>query len=591
MAKRKKIGYILLAAGLVDRKQMEDALRKQAVSGGRLGDILVEMGALSEENLARALSKQLGLPYMKLDKISVPQDLLGLLSGKFLLKNRVIPVSREGNNIRLAMANPLDHSTINDIEFITASSVQPMVTTPSSVERFIRKYVLKTDGESPEQVSEEIEPKKPKEEETPKNSNTRRIKNAAETHSVVKTVNKLIFDASKVGAVNIHIEPRQENVCIRHRIDGLLRTVTTLPPQVHGVILSRLKMMAGMDISQCHTPQEGRAEVKMEGRETELRMATLPTLHGEKMVIGIQQTHRNLKKLEDLNMTDGNLSLYRSLLSRPQGIVLITGPSDSGKLTTLYASLLFLHSESVNIVTLEEFVKYRISGANQVQISEKSGLTFLSGLRTAIRHDPDIIMLEKTETPETAEMICHASLTGQKILSTLHTHNAVSAITQMSDFGISPYLLASSVAGVAAKRLVQQNCPHCLEEYVPDPHILAAFHFESASLSELSFYRGQGCKACNFSGYSGRIAIYEVLSIEGAVKELIIGRASEEEMMTAARNAGMVTMEENGLYLVIRKLTTPEELLRVIPYENIIETKKEDWKEKIRLLFETQPDS
>ncbi len=586
MAKRQKIGYILLAAGLVDRKQMENALRRQAVSGGRLGDILIEMGALSEENLARALSKQLGLPFVDLEKTSVPEDLMGLLSANFLLKHRVIPIRREGNIIKVAMANPLDHSTINDVEFITGGSVQPMVTTPSAVENFLKSRFLKTiDEQETPKENPPAEPPVEITEEKDTDVTTRRIKNAAEAQSVVKTVNKILFDAIKAGAANIHIEPKQKDMFVRYRIDGVLRNTATLPAQAHPVIISRLKMIAGMNVSASSCSQEGRAEIKLGGREIELLTSTVPTLYGEKMVIKIRDNNRKLRSLEDLDMISRNFDRYRLLLSRPHGVILVAGPSRSGKSATLYASLASVYSEAVNVITLEESVKYRVPGINQVQVNEESGLGFAAGLSAILRQDPDVIMVGKLRDRETAEIACLSSLRGQRVLSAVYARNAVSAITWLMNIDIKPYLVASALTGVIAKRLIRRSCQHCLENYVPDRGVLAAFNIGESEPAD-RFYRGKGCQNCGNGGYSGQIAIYEILTVDDTLRELILRRAPEREMWIAARKAGMATLEENGLYLALKKLTTLEELLRVISADDITSKKKENWDEKIITMFE-----
>lgn len=322
----------------------------------------------------------------------------------------------------------------------------------------------------------------------------------------------------------------------------------------------------------------------MGGREIELLTSTVPTLYGEKMVIKIRDNHRKLRSLEDLDMISRNLDRYRSLLSRPRGVILAAGPSRSGKSATLYASLAAVYSEAVNVISLEESVKYRIPGINQVRVNEATGLGFAGGLTAILRQDPDVIMVGKLRDRDTAEIACLSSLKGQKILSAVYTPNAVSALTWLMNIDIKPYLVASAVTGVVAKRLLRRTCQHCLENYTPDRGVLAAFNI--ANEPGERFYRGKGCQNCGSGGYSGQIAIYEILTMDDTLRELILRRAPERELWIAARKAGMATLEENGLYLALKKLTTLEELLRVISPDDITAKKKEDWDQKIITLFE-----
>ncbi len=583
----RRIGEILLESKLINPVQFQAALKKKADTDNPPGQVYIEMGFVSEEQLVTALSKRLKLPVLDVENIKIPDDFLHLFSVGFLSKRWIVPVSRNGNSIRIAMANPLNYAAIRDIQFMMGADVEPMVATHSDI-----KYLLETkfvNGFDMKEVLpnlKAVEQVEVLEEEEDKGKEAvRLIQKAGQAAPIVNLVNKILIESIKSRASDIHIEPRLNVMLIRNRIDGLLRTVTSLPIKIHAPVISRIKIMSKIDISEHRRPLDGGAKIKLGKREIDLRISTLPTQYGEKMVIRILEKSQKLVSLEDLGMYPRIKEQFSNLLRRPQGIILVTGPTGSGKSTTLYAAISVVHSEELNIITIEDPVEYSIPGVNQVQVNEKAGITFASGLRSILRQDPNVIMVGEIRDRDTAEIAFQASMTGHLVFSTLHTNNAVSAITRLTDIGIEPYLLASSLVGVVAQRLIRRNCPHCLHPYMPDSDLLEKFKILPEDAAKIPFHRGEGCRKCNFVGYSGRIGLFETLKMNNKIKNLITSGAGEKEIFMTARRAGMNTMEENGLHLVFNKSTTPEEVLRVIPPEEISIKKKSEWINKVNNLF------
>ncbi|QTA80327.1 Putative type II secretion system protein [Desulfonema limicola] len=584
IAKKQRIGDILINAGLVNQDQMKEALQNQVISGKRIGTILVEMGFLSEENMVGALSKQLGFPSIDLKKISITDELLNILPKNFLVKNQVVPVEKDGDKVKIAMVNPLDRSTINDIEFMVGSAVYPLVVSSSAMQHFLKSRVAEDENmkirdtvsaDKIEVVEKEIV-----------KIDLIRLKKAYESSPIIRIVNKFLGDAIKSGTTSIHIKPRQNDILVRYRIDGLLRNMTTLPAQAYPAILARLKSMARMDISVSLRSQNGGVRLKIDERFFDLRLSTLPTLHGEKVVIRIMEKNQKMRSLENLGMHPKDLSNYYSLISRPRNIILIAGPTGCGASTTLYTTLRYLRSEETNIVTIEDPVEYEIPGINQVQVNPDENISFGSGLRSILNQDPDIIMVSEIRDPETAHLIFKSSLRGHMILSAIYTNNAVSALTHLMNFGIQYNMAATAIEGVVAQRLVRRNCPHCLEKYIPEPRVMVGLNIDVMEVSKMRFYHGRGCRQCSGTGYSGQIGIFEILNIDHTIKDLILKQASAREIYIAARNKGMTTMEENGLYLALNKITTLEEILRVVPHEDIETRRKGAWEKQIISMFD-----
>ncbi len=484
------------------------------------------------------------------------------------------------------MANPTEHAVINDIEFMLGRAVNPVVAMPSAVERFLKKRFSGLDDSSEHmEVMESINKIEIVEAEA-EEIDLNRLRSAGETPAIIRTVNQIVLDGIKTGAASIHIEPRDKDILVRYRIEGILQNPTAYPIQAHPAIISRLKAMARLEVGIRHKPQYGATKVRMKDREIELHVSTLPTLYGEKSVIKLTGEIDRLRNLDHLGMLPGNVSRYRNLLQRPQGVIFVTGPALSGKSVTLQATLRSLRSEEQNVVTVEEAIECRIPGINQVQMKDMAGVSFDEVLQSVLRQDPDVIMVDPVDGRERSGKIMQASLTGRIVLSALHARTGVSALVWLRDIGVKPFLVASSVIGTVSQRLVRRYCRHCLKKYVPDPDVLDGFKFESLETWGMKFYRGEGCEKCNHTGYSRQIGIFELLVIDEDLKKLILEEAPEDVLFAKARENGMTTLEENGLFLALNKVTTLEEVLKNLTPLEIEPKIKDTWEKKIMSQFD-----
>ena len=586
-ARRMKIGDLLVKAGIISQAQKEDGLRRQAVERKPLGKILIEMGFLSEKDLVRALSKQLGLPRVDIRKMTIMDDTLNLLPENLLLKHQVIPIEKKNNTIKLAMANPLDHAAISDIEFMIGGAVQTVIAIPSHVEEFLEKRVVKKEKEEePKPETEDyiggIQIFEKKEEPL----DLQRLKTASETPTIIHMMNTILSDALRLSGDFIHIEPRQKDIIVKYRVDGFLRSYKTFPVGSAAAIVYRFKRMGGMDTSIQNHPQHGEVQIRFDKRDFDLHISTLPTLFGEKMVIQVLGENEKFAQIEELGMHPSSLSAYTDLLACSQGVIIISGPNGNGKTTTLYSTLRHLRSDNVNIVTIENPIRYQFPGINQVQINCGDGLVFSDLLHHIVQQDPDIIMVSEVNDPKLAELIAQTSMTGCKVLTSMIERNAVRTVARLATNYIEPFLIASTLEGVVAQRLIRRNCKDCMEKYVPEPEILAGLKIDQMEVSEMQFYRGRGCEKCGSTGYSGRIGIFEILRVNDGIRELILNKRPERELLKAARESGMTTMEENGLYLVLNNITTLEEVLRVLPPGSVNEKKAKGWEKRITSLFD-----
>ncbi|GBC60391.1 type II secretion system protein GspE [Desulfonema ishimotonii] len=573
----KRIGDILLEAGLITADQMKAALREQAVSGKRLGSVLIRLGFISEENMVGALSRQLGFPSVDLKKVTLSHEMAGMLPPDFIIRHQLVPVGWADNTLKVAMVNPLDRSAIGDIEFMIGTAVQPLVTSMSAMEQFLDK--MRKDHPSLSATPDGVETGSPSEGRAPDSQEP------AEA-AANRIISKVLTDAVRSGATYVHVKPRQRDVMVRYRIDGVLQTAITFPAETWASFLERFKAMARMDIALTRHVQSGTATVRIGDRPANLMISVLPTLNGEKLVIRILGKGQKMRNPESLGMHPKDLSSYYALLARPSGILMVVGPSGSGTSTTLYTSLRFLRSEEKNIVTIEDPVEYEIPGINQVRVSVREGISFSAGLRSLVHQDPDVVMVSEIQDAETASLVFQAALRGRLMLSSLHINNAVSALAYLMTLDVRRHIVASSIAGIVAQRLVRRNCPHCLEKYIPEPRVLAGLNIDAMEVAKMHFFRGRGCVHCNHTGYSGQIGIYEILTVDHIIRELILRRASEREIFMAVRGKGMTTMEENGLYLVLNRITTLEEIVRVIPPDEIATRRKGAWEKYILSLFD-----
>jgi type IV pilus assembly protein PilB len=560
-----KLGEILLKSNLITREQLNKAVEEQK-SGKRLGEALCTLGFVSEEKLAWALSVQLGIPYVDLNTAVVEPEALETLTEKFALKNMALPLNVDKRTITVAMGDPLDFGAINDISFASGREVRPVVApfkeVKSAIRRFyhlaqpLQKILGEIQGGSLEVIGE---PENAFEED-----GVEEVVRKGESPPIIRLVNSIVIHAARNQASDIHFEPREKSVKVRERIDGILIETFEFPKLVQGAVTSRIKIMARMDIAEKKIPQDGRIKVRVENRDLDLRVSTLPTNYGEKITIRILDTKAVKLSLEKIGLSKNDRSRVLGVINLPQGMVLITGPTGSGKTSTLYGMVNQIKSEAINIITLEDPIEYELGGVNQVGINEKTGLTFPFALRSVLRQDPDVIMVGEMRDRETANIAIEASLTGHLVLSTLHTNTAVAAIIRLKNLGIPSYLIASSLNGVIAQRLVRKICQHCKQPYTPTLEEITKMKLRGRDPASLPSFKGGGCTHCNRTGYRGRIGVFEVLIVDAAIRELIARDATEPAILKAGLEGGMRHLLEDGLEKVSEGITSIEELLRVV---------------------------
>jgi type IV pilus assembly protein PilB len=558
----KRIGELLVEAGAATEVQVAKALSLQPQRGKRLGQVMVELGMVTDSDVARALARQQGLEFVQLSGRG-PQDFVtGLLTKEMVQRHGLVPLERCKQGLKVAMADPLDLEALKEVEFTSGLRAVPVVAGVADIlDALQRCYCVeaKAPGTPPEGIEENPElviEKAPR-------LNT--LEADASSESVVPLVNAILANAVYQRASDIHLEPQEASLLTRYRIDGLLSDVLIVPKALQDSLLSRIKILSNLDIAERRKPQDGRIRLRVDQSEVDLRVSTLPALYGERIVIRVLEKSMATISLDRLGLLPEDCQVLRELLQRTQGMILVTGPTGSGKTTTLYACLNHIKYFTKNIITVEDPVEYRIPGINQVPVNEKAGVTFASGLRSILRQDPNIIMLGEIRDHETAEIALRASLTGHLVLSTMHTNDAPSAVTRLLDIGIESHLIASTLAGVLAQRLVRRVCPSCQEAYEPDEALLGTLGLSRGLAEGRKFKRGKGCEACHHTGHSGRLGVFEVLRVGERLKELVAKRASEQDLLLAAKETGMRTLEEDGLVKLLSGLTSVEEVLRVVP--------------------------
>lgn len=562
-ATRRKLGELLVETGLLAKDKLVEALETQKESGKRLGEMLIDMGLISEEEMAFALAMQLRIPYVDLSQHEVQGGIIEAIPEEVSRKFSCVPIALKNNILDVAMADPLDLNMMKDLQFITGYNIQPAISTPSQIMELLMKHYHpeKTIGEvadefGGEELMEFMPEKEVDEEEV---DDLRDMKDSP----FVKMVDLIIRNAIKKGASDVHIEAQENQVRVRNRVDGVLQDSIKLPKWTQPIIISRIKVLGGMDIAEKRLPQDGRIRVRAKNVSVDLRVSTLPTYYGEKAVIRILNKEESFLSVEDLGFGPKSLEAINNFISQPQGMILITGPTGSGKTSTLYACLKRVMSDEVNIVTVEDPVEYELSGINQVQIHEKVGLTFPYVLRSILRQDPNVIMVGEIRDEETAEIALQASLTGHLVLSTLHTNDAPAAITRLVDIGMPPYMIASSVIGIVAQRLVRKICPDCKEEYVPSTDLLSRMGLDKRELP-FTFYRGTGCSTCGNVGYKGRTVIEEVMIMGRQIRDLVQTGASDDKLREAAMATGMTTLGISGLQKIEEGITSLDEVLKAV---------------------------
>ena len=551
--KRDKIATQLLEANLIDEAALAQAQAIQKKEGGSLGQALIRSGTIEEATYTKFLGQVYNLPVVDLDQADVSMDCIDLIPDDVAKKFQVLPVSRQGRVLTVAMANPSNIFAIDDIKFITGLDVQPIVAGEMSIKKAIDKFYGDTDSLASimEGIEDDIEVV---EEEDDDDITGQEGQNAP----VVKLVNTLLAEAVKIGASDIHIEPYERNMRVRYRVDGVLQEVMEPPVKLKNAIISRLKIMSELDIAERRIPQDGRIKLKIGDKKVDLRVSTLPCIYGEKVVMRILDKGNLNLDLADFNMEQKAIDDIYEAIAAPFGMVLVTGPTGSGKTTTLYSCLSKLNDPDRNIMTAEDPVEYNIDGINQVQVRDEVGLTFAAALKAFLRQDPNIVMVGEIRDLETGGIATKAALTGHLVLSTLHTNDAPSTVNRMIDMGIEPFLVASSTVMIMAQRLVRRICNSCKEAVELSDEALTDLNLEPG----IKVYKGRGCDKCNGTGYSGRQGLYEVMPITPEIRELILDRASTTEIRHKAVEQGMLTLREDGLMKVRRGITTVEEVLR-----------------------------
>ncbi|HOE31856.1 MAG TPA: ATPase, T2SS/T4P/T4SS family [Smithellaceae bacterium] len=578
MNKRKKLGEILIEDSIVSEGQLMSALALQKKSGKMIGQTLIELGYITEAQLVEAFRKKFSISYIDCDGVVVPEKFLKLVSMTMAVKKKILPTDVSGNTLFLAMVNPLDYSTIDEVKFLTGKNITPLLTTESSLMKAIEKNYgycsiekiwkplndIHLDGEMQFNLDKSIEFHK-MEEEDESALRADDLYKIGEEPPIVKLVTLILVNAVKSRATDIHIEPHEKYVSVRYRIDGDLSTVLKISKTYQEAMTSRIKIISTMNITIRRMPQDGRSTVKYEGRMIDLRVSTIPSAHGETIVIRILDSVKGLIPLSKLGMPDNIIRDLLEMLNKPQGMLFVTGPTGSGKTTTLYSLLTQLSLESESVVTIEDPIEYELENIKQVPVNEKVGFTFAAALRSILRQDPDVIMVGEVRDSETAQISTKAALTGHLVLSSVHTNDTIATISRLRDLGIEPYLISSALNAILAQRLVKKICENCRVEFEIPQYLFENYPYLKKLKIGIS-YKGKGCEACGFTGYKGRIGIFEFLRVDGNLRRTIPLYHSDQDLCIVARENGMKTLIEDACEKVEHGLTTINEVLTKIHY-------------------------
>ncbi|MDH3528512.1 MAG: type IV-A pilus assembly ATPase PilB [Acidobacteriota bacterium] len=608
-----KLGEILVRENLISSQQLREALDYQRSNGGRLGSNLIKLGIISDEVITAVLSRQYGVPSINLDLFQIDDDVVKLISHDVAVKYTVLPISKVGATLTMAMADPTNVFAMDDIKFMTGLNVEPVIASEAGIQKAISEYYsaskeldlagVEVDNDF-EKITEKLSRKnglngrngavrvaadesinqadldvsldqfafehaEHEEFEVVEENDEidlAELAKASEDAPVVRLVNVLLVDSLRRGASDIHVEPYEKDFRIRFRIDGLLYDVMHPPMKMRDALISRLKIMAKLDISEKRLPQDGRIKIKVKidnrSRELDFRVSTLPTLFGEKVVLRLLDKEKLMLDMTKLGFEEGSLEMFKRNIDKPYGMVLVTGPTGSGKTNTLYSALQSLNTSDTNIMTAEDPVEFNLKGINQVQMKEQIGLNFAAALRSFLRQDPNIVLVGEIRDFETAEIAIKAALTGHLVLSTLHTNDAPSTVSRMVNMGIEPFLVATSVNLIQAQRLIRRICNECKEEHELPPEGLVEIGFSEDEAGELKLYKGKGCDRCNNTGYKGRVGLFEVMEMTDELRELVIIGASSIEIRKKAIETGMLSLRESGLSKLREGITTIEEVVK-----------------------------
>ncbi len=557
-----RIGDLLVKTGLVTPDQLTQAIEQQKAGGGFVGSYLVRLGFISDEDLVHTISKQYGVPIVELGSYTLDVNLNQLIPHNLAIKHNLVPLVQKENTLTIAMVDPSNIVALNDVKFITGLDIQVMVASEDSVKLSQEKMyesAVSYDSIMDDLGSDEVEVV-----ETEQALDLNELEKATEDAPVVKLVNAILTDAIRKGASDIHVEPYEKSFRVRFRIDGVLYEIMKPPPKLKNAITSRLKIMADLDIAERRLPQDGRIKLKIgAGKEMDFRVNVLPTLFGEKVVLRLLDKSNLQLDMAKLGFEVRQLELFKEAIDKPHGMVLVTGPTGSGKTTTLYSGLAELNKTVTNISTAEDPVEFNLGGINQAQMHDDIGFNFASALRAFLRQDPDVIMVGEIRDYETAEIAIKASLTGHLVLSTLHTNDAPSSINRLLNMGVEPFLVASSINLILAQRLARRVCSECVETVDVNPEILVNIGVPAAEARHLKVKQGKGCPKCAGTGYKGRIALYEVMPMSEELREFVLNGASAAEIKREAIRLGMMTLRASGIMRLKEGMTTVEEILRV----------------------------
>ena len=549
---RKRLGDLLIDAGVISQEQLEKALTAQKSTKDRLGKTLIQLGYVTEKSLIEALEVQLGVPHVVLTGLNIKSEIIALVPQAIAERYSIIPIDKCGKKLTVAMVDPTNFYALDDVRTTSGLDIVPVIATEKDILRAINEFygvqALVNKASSiikPEDVA-----------------NISDVQTANDA-PVISIVNTIISQAVKERASDIHIEPTDTTLRVRYRIDGALREFFSFPFKTHALLVSRIKIMSDLDIAERRIPQDGRIKYVEGNKEYDLRVSTLPTVIGEKIVMRILDRSSVIVDIKSLGFSTHNLDRYSKLYHQSYGMILVTGPTGSGKTTTLYSTLTGLNKITENIITVEDPVEYRLDGINQVQINPKAGLSFAAGLRSILRQDPNIVMLGEIRDGETADIAIRAALTGHLVLSTLHTNDSAGAVSRLIDMGVAPFLVSSSVLGIIAQRLVRVICPECKEAYQLEKDSVESEFMGDTYKEGMFIYRGKGCPNCGGTGYRGRLAIHEVLPISRNIRELITNHASVDTIKNAAFSEGMISMKQDGIQKVLEGKTTVKEVMKV----------------------------
>jgi type IV pilus assembly protein PilB len=564
-----RLGDLLVAAGYISQEQLDQALESQRGTNEKIGAVLTGLGLLTEEQLTEFLSKQYGIPSITLSQLDIDGDVVNLVPAQLARKYEVLPIKCEGSSLTLAMSDPTNVFALDDVGFMTGLTVVPVVASQSAIRQAIdRLYESQASGlakiisEMASEALGDVEVVEGEEEQWAK-ADIFELKESADEAPVVRLVNMILVDAIRRGASDIHLEPYEKVFRVRFRVDGVLHEIMTPPKRLEAALTSRVKIMSNLDIAERRLPQDGRIKLRYSQREIDFRVSTLPTIFGEKTVMRILDKEALQLDLALLGFDAWSLEQFNQAIHQPYGMILITGPTGSGKTTTLYSAIHTINSPDVNIMTAEDPVEYNLKGVNQVQVNEGIGRTFAAALRSFLRQDPDVILVGETRDLETAQIGIRAALTGHLVLTTLHTNDCPSTVARLLDMGIPPFLVSSALTLILAQRLGRKICKDCKQPYDADEDSLVPYGHVPQGLGRVQFYKGKGCHVCSFTGMKGRVAIYEVMPITEELREMMLRNAPTAEIREMALAQGMKTLRQNALQKVLDGVTTVEEVLRV----------------------------